>query len=163
MFSMFGLTLMAYLVPPPVDPSKRARLDPITAVAGRATPCPRDDPPWRPRPVRVGVPSRAQPRERVRVDPDPPQVGRARLTVDVTDMAWRPLNGAGVTVSAKRTDGGDAPVVVNAMGVGAGQYSVQELDFETAGPWTLTIRVEISGGRWTEVERTVAVRGETPP
>ena len=94
---------------------------------------------------------------RLHVDPDPPAVGKAQLTVAVTDVSWRPLNGAHVTVSGTRMDGRGAPAEAVAVGRGAGQYLVPGFDFEATGGWTLTIRVELAGGQWTEVERIVTV------
>jgi len=92
---------------------------------------------------------------RLQLDPDPPQVGPSGLSVIVTDLQWRPYNGASVTVTGIRDE--VTLVSETAQGQGAGRYDVPEFGFEVTGAWTVRVRVELGDGRWTEVEQAVEV------
>ena len=92
---------------------------------------------------------------RVSVDPVPPSVGSARITVHVSDQAWTPRNGLRVTVRGTRTDA--ATVTETAVGEGTGRYVAEGFTFSGAGEWVLTVRAELPDGRWTERDRVVAV------
>jgi len=93
----------------------------------------------------------------VRISPTPPVVGPASIVVDLTDAAWRPRNGATVTLLARTPRSGTGSVVRRALGEGSGRYRAEAFSFTTEGPWTLTARVELPGGLWMEVDRTIDV------
>ncbi|HKJ01356.1 MAG TPA: hypothetical protein VJ997_02845 [Longimicrobiales bacterium] len=94
------------------------------------------------------------------LDPDPPQVGRGSIRVDVADVSWKPRNGVRVILTGVRD--GVALVVDTARGEGAGRYRAPGFRFEVAGPWILRARVETPEGRWTEEEYPVEVVAGEP-
>jgi len=87
--------------------------------------------------------------------PDPPRVGTGEVRVDVSDVSWRPRNGARVIITGIR-DGVEL-VVDTARGEGAGRYLAPTFRFEVAGRWVLRARVETPEGSWTEEEHPVDV------
>ena len=89
------------------------------------------------------------------ITPSAPSVGRARIRLVVSDVAWRPSNGARVTVVATRDSVRMA--VDTARGQGAGQYFIDDFSFDVAGRWVLSARVETPDGRWVEVDHPVEV------
>ena len=94
---------------------------------------------------------------RLRTEPNPPAVGGTQLLVTVTDLGWRPINRATVSVKGGPVDNRTDPISASAEGRGAGQYLVSGIDFSTPGIWRLTLRVELPGGLWKEIERTLDV------
>lgn len=88
-------------------------------------------------------------------EPSPPQVGRAQVRLEVSDVDWTPRNGATVVLTGLR-DGVEL-VVDTARGQGAGVYLAPEFRFEVSGAWVLRARVETADRRWVEVERPVRV------
>lgn len=92
---------------------------------------------------------------RVTVDPEPATLGGTDVEVAVSDVDWRPRNGARVYLTGSRE--GVVLVRDTAVGQGAGLYLAESVPFPVAGAWLLTVRVETPGGRWTELERTLAV------
>lgn len=94
---------------------------------------------------------------RLIVEPDPPIVGGAQLRIDVTDLKWTPVNGVSVSVTGIRMDERGEPFQAAAVARGAGQYIVPRFEFEASGAWTLTIRADIAGGDWLEIDHVVTV------
>ena len=99
---------------------------------------------------------------RLRTKPNPPAVGGAQLLVTVTDLGWRPINGVTVSVKGGPVDEVTDAISVSAEGRGAGQYSVSGIDLASPGIWRLTIRVELPGGLWKEIEHTLDVCPTSP-
>lgn len=93
-------------------------------------------------------------------DPNPPQVGTGQIRVDVSDVSWKPRNGARVILTGTR-DGVEL-VVDTARGEGAGRYLAPAFRFEVAGQWILRARVETPEGSWTEEEYSVEVVAGEP-
>ncbi len=99
---------------------------------------------------------------RLRTEPNPPAVGGTQLLVTVTDLGWRPVNGAQVSVKGGPVDERTDAISVSAEGRGTGQYLVSGIDLATPGIWRLTIRVELPGGLWKEIEHTFDVGPASP-
>jgi len=95
-------------------------------------------------------------------DPDPIIVGEAKLSIVVSDMAWKPLNGADVSVSLIAPDQEEAGRTRESRGVGAGRYEVIGAQFGSEGRWTVRIRVDVAGGTWIETDRTLDVEAVAP-
>ncbi len=81
-------------------------------------------------------------------DPNPPHKGMAVLTLDVSDGDGHPVTGATVEVS------GTMPAHGHGLGstphvseLGGGTYRVDNVLFQMAGYWVLTVRVDAGGER----------------
>jgi len=92
------------------------------------------------------------------IEPSPAQVGAATLAVMVTGVDWTPRNGATVILTGMRDS--LALVVDTARGQGAGRYESANFGFEVAGEWLVSVRVEMTDGRWVEVDHPVTVTAE---
>lgn len=91
----------------------------------------------------------------VSVEPAPPTLGTAAVRVGLTDVDWTPRNGDRVVVWVSRD--GIELARDTAVGQGAGVYRADDVRFEVAGPWLLTVRVETRDGRWMELDRRLDV------
>ena len=91
----------------------------------------------------------------LRTDPDPPVAGPVALSVRVSDLSWRPLNGAEVRLTATDPAGGEGPALAT-TGVGAGRYDASPVDLGP-GEWSFTARIELAGGTWAEADFVVDV------
>lgn len=94
------------------------------------------------------------------IEPSPPQVGPATLSVVVTGVDWTPRNGAMVILTGLRDS--LALLTDTARGQGAGRYESTSFGFEVAGEWLVNVRVETTDGRWVEVDHPVTVTAEGP-
>jgi hypothetical protein len=94
----------------------------------------------------------------VDISPSPPRVGAATVSVVVTDVDWKPRNGATVVVAGTRDS--LQLVIDTARGQGAGRYDAADFGFEVAGEWLLKIRVETTDGRWVEVDHALTVTAD---
>ena len=92
---------------------------------------------------------------RLELEPARPEVGTVRVAVQVSDADWRPRNGARVTVSATHAQAQSVDWV--APGQGAGHHVAEALPLGSPGEWLLTVRAELSDGRWTERDWVVTV------
>ena len=90
--------------------------------------------------------------------PDPLQVGRADLTLRLSENG-QPLNGAKVSVEGNMTHPGMAPVRADAASLGKGVYRVPDFDFNMAGDWVLTVEAN-RGGKVRSTDVPVTVRGQ---
>ncbi len=98
---------------------------------------------------------------RIVLAPSAPRVGHARVVVTVSRASWAPVNGARVSLSAVPPDSAAPRTPLRALGQGVGRYVIDAFAFDRPGAWTLTARAEIAG-RWSEVERRVAVAPASP-
>jgi YtkA-like len=94
---------------------------------------------------------------RLEVVPEPASVGPVMLTVAVTDMTWRPLNGAAVEVQATPPTEGNEYQPYTAVGIGAGKYQIPNFPLDEPGEWIFTMRVELAGGSWAELDASIRV------
>lgn len=94
----------------------------------------------------------------VAVEPQPPVVGPATVTVTLLDAAGQPLEGAEVEVEGDMSHAGMAPVIAAAVGGADGRYVTDGFRFTMAGDWFFVVRATLSNG--TVMEKTV--KFETP-
>ncbi|MFN2168671.1 MAG: FixH family protein [Anaerolineae bacterium] len=99
------------------------------------------------------------------VEPSPPQLGPATLTVRLTDAGGQPIAGASVELEGNMSHAGMAPVFATATEVGPGQYQAN-LEFTMGGDWFILVRADLPDGR--SLERQIglpgvdAICGDTP-
>jgi hypothetical protein len=90
------------------------------------------------------------------VNPNPPQVGEARLTLTLSDSAGQPISGAEVEFEGNMSHAGMAPTFTQASEVAPGRYEAP-LEFNMAGDWFILVRATLPDGR--QLERQVDVPG----
>jgi hypothetical protein len=90
------------------------------------------------------------------VNPNPPQVGEATLTLALSDSADQPISGAEVEFEGNMSHAGMAPTVTQASEVAPGRYEAP-LEFKMAGDWFILVRATLPDGR--KLERQVDVPG----
>lgn len=90
------------------------------------------------------------------IEPRPPRVGSARVTLRVADASGRPLGGARVRLEANMSHAGMRPVFAEAVEPEPGRYQT-ELEFTMAGDWVVLVRLALPDGR--RVERQFDVKG----
>ena len=90
------------------------------------------------------------------VEPRPPRVGAARVTLRVADASGRPLGGARVRLEANMSHAGMRPVFAEAVESGPGRYQT-ELEFTMAGDWVVLVHAALPDGR--KIERQFDVKG----
>ena len=80
------------------------------------------------------------------VEPDPPAVGTARITITLADAAGQPIEGATVQLRGDMTHAGMQPVLTDA---GSGADGVYPADFEwtMSGDWVVTVTAALPDGR----------------
>lgn len=76
-----------------------------------------------------------------------PAIGPAPLVVRLTDPAGDPIEGASIRVEGDMTHAGMQPVQVTAEGVGDGVYRADDMRFNMAGDWIITITATVDGKR----------------
>lgn len=94
------------------------------------------------------------------LQPDPPRVGPATLTLSLADSAGHPITGAAVQVEGNMSHAGMQPVFVEASETEAGRYATS-LEFTMAGDWYLLVTVTLPEGR--TVEHVIEVPGVGAP
>jgi hypothetical protein len=101
----------------------------------------------------------------VGIDPDPPRLGPATVTLALRDAEGQPISGATVRIEGNMSHAGMVPVFADAAEVAPGRYRA-ELEFTMGGDWFLLVRADLPDGR--SLERTIdvpgvdAVCGDTP-
>lgn len=99
------------------------------------------------------------------IEPQPPQLGTATLTVALTDAGGQPLAGAAVELEGNMSHAGMVPVFATATEVAPGQYRA-DLEFTMGGDWFILVRADLPDGRSLERQIDVpgvdAICGETP-
>lgn len=90
------------------------------------------------------------------LNPNPPQVGQAMVSVTLSEADGRPISGATVELEGNMTHAGMAPVISQAQEVGSGSYEAP-LEFNMAGDWFILVRATLPDGR--KLERQVDVPG----
>lgn len=92
--------------------------------------------------------------------PDPPSVGDAELTLELTDPARAPVQGAVLQVRGDMTHAGMAPVLAEAGEGALGRYPV-DFEWTMAGDWILTIQGNLPDGR--QLLRTYEIQVDPKP
>ena len=93
---------------------------------------------------------------RLTMQPDPPQVGSATATLQLSDKNGMPITGASLRFEANMNHAGMTPVFANAKEVDAGKYEIN-LEFTMGGDWFVLITGTLSDGR--KLNRKVDVPG----
>jgi hypothetical protein len=90
------------------------------------------------------------------IEPDPPQVGLATVTVDLTDANGQPIQGAQVELEGNMSHAGMVPVLASAQEIMPGRYQA-EMEFTMVGDWFMLVRADLPDGR--SMERKVDIPG----
>jgi hypothetical protein len=90
------------------------------------------------------------------IEPAPPQIGPATLTVTLHDASGQPIRGAVVELEGNMNHAGMVPVFAPALEVGPGRYQAG-LEFTMGGDWFILVRADLPDGR--SMERKVDVPG----
>ncbi|HXW01639.1 MAG TPA: FixH family protein [Anaerolineae bacterium] len=90
------------------------------------------------------------------INPNPPQVGEATLTLTLSDSAGQSISGAEVEFEGNMSHAGMAPTLTQAPEVAPGRYEAP-LQFNMAGDWFILVRAALPDGR--QLERQVDVPG----
>ena len=99
------------------------------------------------------------------IEPQPPQLGPATLTVTLTDASGQPFSGATVELEGNMSHAGMVPVFATAAEVVPGQYRAN-LEFTMGGDWFILVRADLPDGRSLERQIDIpgvdAICGDTP-
>ena len=90
------------------------------------------------------------------VNPNPPQIGEALVTLTLSDSAGQPITGAKVELEGNMSHAGMAPTLAQPTEVNPGRYEAP-LEFNMAGDWFILVRATLPDGR--KLERQVDVPG----
>lgn len=94
-------------------------------------------------------------------EPAPPQKGENTWTVQVTDAAGAPVEGATFAVTPRMPDHGHGSATTPAVTAGgaAGEYAIASLDLAMAGLWTVTLDITTAAGETDTVTFSFCVEG----
>ena len=90
------------------------------------------------------------------IAPQPPRVGPATVTVQLSDPAHKPIPHANITVEADMSHPGMSPVFGHASETAPGAYRAQ-INFNMGGDWIVLLHIKLPDGR--RIERQMDVRG----
>jgi len=90
------------------------------------------------------------------IAPKPARIGRATVTLRLSDAAGQPLRQARIALEADMAHPGMRPQFGAARETGAGRYQGQ-LTFNMAGDWVVLMHITLSGGQ--KLERQMEVNG----
>ena len=90
------------------------------------------------------------------IAPKPVRVGRATITLRLSDAAGQPVRQARISLEADMAHAGMRPEFGEARESGAGRYQ-GPLMFTMAGDWVVLIHVRLPGGQ--KLERQMEVNG----
>ncbi len=93
---------------------------------------------------------------REEIEPEPPVVGPATVTVSLADAEGHPITRAKLTVEGDMSHAGMSPVFVESQEVTGGRYQAH-IDFAMAGDWVLLLHIQLADGE--AVERQIDVKG----
>ncbi len=94
------------------------------------------------------------------LDPSPPIVGKADVTLALSDEDNEPLSGAEVRLEGNMNHAGMVPTFADLREESPGRY-VGELDFTMGGDWFILVTAQLpDGGR---LERKIDVPGVKAP
>jgi hypothetical protein len=99
------------------------------------------------------------------IEPQPPQLGPAVITVTLTDAEGQAIRGAVVGLEGNMSHAGMVPVFATATEVAPGEYRA-DLEFTMGGDWFILVRADLPDGRSMERQIDVpgvdAICGDTP-
>lgn len=90
------------------------------------------------------------------IEPDPPRIGPAVVTVALRDGVGQPIRGAVVRLEGNMSHAGMVPELAEATEVAEGLYRA-DLEFTMGGDWFILVMVDLPDGR--SMERKVDVPG----
>jgi hypothetical protein len=90
------------------------------------------------------------------IEPEPPQIGPAVVTVTLSDASGQPITGAEVELEGNMSHAGMVPVFAPAPETVPGHYRA-DLEFTMGGDWFILVRAELPDGR--SMERKIDVPG----
>ncbi len=90
------------------------------------------------------------------LQPQPPRVGQATVTIAITDAHASPVAGASIQVEGDMAHPGMAPVFGEAKETAPGNYQAS-IEFNMPGDWVLLLHIRLADGR--KIERQIDVRG----
>lgn len=93
---------------------------------------------------------------KVAVNPNPPSVGEATVTLTLTDAQGQPISDARVELEGNMTHAGMAPTTSEPAEIAPGRYQAP-LEFGMAGDWFILVKATLPDGR--KLERQVDVPG----
>ena len=94
----------------------------------------------------------------LRVEPSPPKVGKAQVTLDVSDADGKPVEGATLKLEGNMAHAGMKPVFADATQdkEKAGRYRA-ELEFTMGGDWFILVTGKLADGK--PVKKKIDVKG----
>lgn len=99
------------------------------------------------------------------IEPEPPRLGPATVTVTLHDAGGQPIRGAVVTLEGNMNHAGMVPLFADSAEVAPGRYRA-EIEFTMGGDWFILVHAELPDGRSLERQVDVpgvdAICGETP-
>lgn len=99
------------------------------------------------------------------IEPQPPQIGMATITVALADAGGQTIENAEVELEGNMSHAGMVPVFAQALEIAPGRYQA-EMEFTMGGDWFILVRAKLPDGRSMERQVDVpgvdAVCGETP-
>lgn len=99
------------------------------------------------------------------IEPSPPQLGLASITVALHGAAGLPISGAQVELEGNMNHAGMVPVFAEASEVAPGRYRAG-MEFTMGGDWFILVRADLPDGRSMERKVDVpgvdAICGDTP-
>lgn len=99
------------------------------------------------------------------IEPSPPQLGLASITVALHDASGLPISGAQVELEGNMNHAGMVPVFAEASEVAPGRYRAG-MEFTMGGDWFILVRADLPDGRSMERKVDVpgvdAICGDTP-
>jgi hypothetical protein len=93
------------------------------------------------------------------IEPHPPKVGPAEVTLALADKSGSPIRRAKVVLEGNMSHPGMRPVFGDAPEVEPGQYR-GSLDFIMSGDWVVTVHLTLEDGR--TLSRKLEVNGVKP-
>lgn len=83
------------------------------------------------------------------VSPQPARVGRATISLRLTDASRKAVTGAHITLEGNMSHAGMAPVFATATESEPGRYQAP-LEFSMAGDWVILVHLTLSDGQKLE-------------
>ncbi len=90
------------------------------------------------------------------ISPDPPVVGQAMITLELTNAEGNPITGANLELEGNMNHAGMVPVFSQATELGEGRYEAS-IQFTMGGDWFILVKANLPDGR--KLERQVDVPG----
>jgi len=90
------------------------------------------------------------------IEPQPPRVGPAVITLKISDAAGKPVQGAEVNLEANMTHAGMAPSFGSAREIAPGQYR-GPMNFSMSGDWIILVTAVVPAGQ--KIEKQFAIKG----